>query len=197
MSMLSPDGRIFLRKFVRYPKQVGSAVPSSRFLAKKMAGAVPWNEVRAAAELGAGTGAITRVLAERVRPGTDVYLFEKDADMRRRLADRYPGFTCAANAACLLDVVGGGGSEGEGEGRLDCVLSGLPFFNFTQELRDRILGQVEQALKPGGLFVAFQYSLQMRGQLSRRFEIERIGFTPLNVPPAFVYVCRKRGGSPC
>lgn len=189
--MLSPDGRIFLRKFVRYPKQVGSAVPSSRYLAKKMAGAVPWNEVRAAAEL----GAITRVLAERIRPGTDVYLFEKDADMRRRLAERYPGFTCAANAACLLDVVGGGVSGGEG--RLDCVLSGLPFFNFPQELRDRILGQVEQALKPGGLFVAFQYSLQMRGQLSRRFEIERIGFTPLNVPPAFVYVCRKRGGSSC
>jgi phospholipid N-methyltransferase len=32
----------------------------------------------------------------------------------------------------------------------------------------------------------------MRRQLERQFDIEHIHFVPFNVPPAFVYVCRKR-----
>ena len=76
--------------------------------------------------------------------------------------------------------------------RLDCILSGLPFFNFPQEVRDQLVDQVYRALRPGGVFIAFQYSRQMKRQLGELFEIEQIAFVPLNLPPAFVYVCRKR-----
>lgn len=38
---------------------------------------------------------------------------------------------------------------------VDCILSGLPFANFPQTLRDDILEGVVDTLKPGGVFVGF------------------------------------------
>ncbi|MDF2714724.1 MAG: phospholipid N-methyltransferase [Paenibacillus sp.] len=178
---------LFLYKFSLAPKQIGSVTPSSAFLAKKMIASVPWVRVKAIAELGAGTGAITKYIDAAKRRNTKVLLFEKDPFMYDELARRYPDYSCHADA-CQLDLY----LQQEGIGRLDCILSGLPFFNFPQQLRDLLMNQIAAALKPGGLFIAFQYSQQMRKQLDRRFDIEHIHFVPLNIPPAFVYVCRKR-----
>ncbi|WP_179952657.1 class I SAM-dependent methyltransferase [Cohnella abietis] len=191
MRIISRETRIFLRKFLVQPKQIGSVVPSSKFLASKMVGSIPWDNVEAVAELGAGTGAITRYIAERVRPSTKVYLFEKDARMRRKLKEDYPDFICSANATNLFPVLKSNGDTIGGK-QLDCIISGLPFYNFPQVVRDQLMEQIEISLKPGGLFVAFQYSLQMRKQMAKLFNIERIYFVPLNFPPAFVYVCRQR-----
>lgn len=187
MGLFNEESRAFARKFMENPGQVGSLVPSSARLARAMAGEIDWGKARAVAELGSGTGAITREIARRREPGTSIYLFEKDAEMRRRLRERYPDFRCFSDAAGMADTL-----RRDGSGGLDAIVSGLPFFNFPQPLRDRLLAQIVDSLKPGGLFVAFQYSLQMRGQLARRLEIRRIRFVPLNLPPAFVYVCRKR-----
>nr|WP_233146868.1 methyltransferase domain-containing protein [Paenibacillus selenitireducens] len=182
------DKWLFLQKFMGNPKEVGSITPSSKFLAKRMLKAVNWNDVRAIGELGAGTGAITQYLAERVGPRTNVSLFEKDGLMRSRLQTNYPTFQCYPDATKLVDAV-----QMQGISYFDCILSGLPFFNFSPELREELMNQIFQALKPGGQFIAFQYSLQMKRELTRYSEIESIQIVPLNLPPAFVYVCRKSG----
>ncbi|MNW58453.1 hypothetical protein D3C74_363200 [compost metagenome] len=101
------DNLLFLRSFIHHPKRVGSIIPSSRFLADSMVKQIPWPEFKAVAELGSGTGAITRAISTKVNKTT--------------------------------------------------------------------------------------YSLHMKRQLSEYFSIEKIDFVPFNIPPAFVYVCRKRG----
>ncbi|MEC0269498.1 class I SAM-dependent methyltransferase [Paenibacillus anseongense] len=181
---------LFLYKFMRAPRQIGSVAPSSVFLAKKMLEPVQWSQVRSVAELGVGTGAITRHLAQVLHKEANVLLFEKDQQMRSQLSERFRHFACYADACNMQHALRKEGIDG-----LDCILSGLPFFNFSPALREQLMCQIETTLKPGGLFIAFQYSQQMRKQLSQRFEIERVHFIPLNVPPAFVYVCRKRGVS--
>lgn len=178
---------LFLYKFSQAPKQVGSITPSSAFLAKKMLEAIDWREVRHVAELGAGTGAITKYIGEYNANRADVILFEKDTLLRDRLTNDYPGYACYADACNLRETL-----RAEGVDQLDCILSGLPFFNFPQGLRNRLMDEIVASLKPGGLFIAFQYSQQMKKQLSRLFEIEHVHYVPLNIPPAFVYVCRKR-----
>lgn len=187
MRILNRETGLFLRKFAEEPRRVGSMVPSSRFLATAMVGSVDWTRVKTVAELGAGTGAVTRYLARAALPGTGVYLFEKDETMREKLAREYPSYRSFPDAADMLESF-----EGCGAGQMDCVLSGLPFFNFPMNLRERLLSQIEQSLKPGGYFIAFQYSLQMKKRFAETFELERIKFVPLNFPPAAVYVCRKR-----
>ncbi len=176
----------FARSFIQQPKQVGSVWPSSRFLASKMIYSIPWHEVNAVAELGSGTGAITKFIKDNVTDGTHVFLFEMDNIMRSQLKTAFPRFHCLPNASRLVEDI-----QREGINQLDCVISGLPFFNFSPELRESLLQQIYYSLKPGGVFVAFQYSLQMKRHLSLKLEIERIEFVPLNFPPAFVYTCRK------
>lgn len=182
------ENLLFLRSFIQDPKRIGSITPSSRFLAHSMVNQAPWHEINAIAELGSGTGAITRVINSKVTTTTKVLLFETDETMRNNLKTQYPRFSCYPNAARLEETM-----RASHIPQLDCVFSGLPFFNFEAELRNTLVEQIYQSLKPEGLFIAFQYSLQMKKQLSEYFIIDIIKFVPFNFPPAFVYVCRKRG----
>ncbi|MET3941477.1 phospholipid N-methyltransferase [Paenibacillus sp. PvP094] len=185
--MNSDETILFLKSFVKNPKHVGSIIPSSRFLASKMVSHAPWPEFQAIAELGAGTGAITRYIEKQVQDSTKVFVFESNQIMRTNLQKAFPTFSFYPNAAQLVASM-----KQEGVQQLDCIFSGLPFFNFEPELRNTLVDQIDQALKPGGLFIAFQYSLQMKKTLSKHFVIENIDIVPLNIPPAFVYVCRKK-----
>lgn len=178
---------LFLYKFSRAPKQIGSITPSSMFLAQKMLDQVNWSEVDHLAELGAGTGAITKYIEAVNLKNANVLLFEQDALLRDQLQKRFPAYACYADACKLREAL-----ENEQIEHLDCILSGLPFFNFPQQLRDQLMDQIITSLKPGGLFIAFQYSQQMKKQLSGLFDIEHVHYVPWNIPPAFVYVCRKR-----
>ncbi|MEK3657975.1 methyltransferase domain-containing protein [Paenibacillus sp. FSL F4-0236] len=179
---------LFLRSFIQHPKRVGSVIPSSRFLADSMVKQAKWPEVKAVAELGSGTGAITRAISTKVNKTTKVLLFEMDETMRNKIKTEYPDFSCYPDASQLVETM-----KDLHVHQLDCIFSGLPFFNFELELRETLVEQIYQALKPGGLFVAFQYSLQMKKQLSEYFSIEKIELVPFNLPPAIVYVCRKKG----
>lgn len=179
---------MFLTKFLESPKSVGSITPSSRFLTQQMLKPIDWRTATAVAELGAGTGVFTRGIARAKREECQMMLFEQDFEMRRRLAAEFPMAICRPDARELSKDL-----HLSGIASLDAVVSGLPFANFEQELRDQILDEVVLALKPGGVFVTFQYSLQMRRQLRKKFAKVELSFVPLNFPPAFVYVCRKQG----
>jgi phospholipid N-methyltransferase len=190
--MISPkvliqEKYLFLKKFLSSPGQMGSVTPSSKFLAKKMMESVPWEEVRSIAELGSGTGAITKFIHEAGKEDTQVLLFEKDPYLQRELAHQFPHFCCYSDASQLCNSMSQKGIE-----HLDCVISGLPFFNFPQAVREQLLEQITLSLKPNGLYIAFQYSLQKNKQLNNHFVVDTIQFVPLNFPPAFIYVCRKR-----
>lgn len=152
-----------------------------------MVEAVSWNEVTAIAEIGSGTGAITRFIQPQIDSSNKVFLFEIDDKMRSNLQESYPQFICHSNACNMNSIMNKYGID-----QLDCIISGLPFFNFERELRENLMLQITTALKPDGYLIAFQYSLQMKKHLLDHFVIEKIDLVPLNIPPAFVYVCRKR-----
>ncbi|WP_027414753.1 class I SAM-dependent methyltransferase [Aneurinibacillus terranovensis] len=177
---------LFLSKFLQSPKTVGSITPSSRFLARAMVNPIDWPATESIAELGAGTGIFTRYLHELKHPGCKVMVFERDDNMRNRLESLYPDLYYHDNAVEIYSAM-----KKHHINQFDYVISGLPFMNFSQELRDAIMEGVEKSLKPGGMFIAFQYSLQMKKQLEQRFNRLDINFVPINIPPAFVYCCQK------
>ncbi|MCU6707994.1 methyltransferase domain-containing protein [Paenibacillus sp. J5C_2022] len=177
---------LFLFKFSNDPQYIGSVTPSSRHLAHKMVASVPWDEVESVVELGAGTGSVTRQIERASQEETKIILFEKDSGLRDYMAQQYP-HPCYRDALHLQDAL-----RNEQLTNVDCIISCLPFFNFQPAMRSKILKQINQSLRPEGWFIAFQYSLQMRKSFSQYFEIERIRFVLFNVPPAFVYVCRKK-----
>ncbi len=176
----------FLHQFAKNPRRVGSITPSSDFLVRTMIEPVQWDNIRTIVELGAGTGALTRYIEELRHPESNAIAFEVDQKMRQRLAALYPGMHYRSNATDLRAVL-----NEMGLSEVDCILSGLPFANFEQQLRDSILEGVLGSLKTGGLFVTFQYSRQMKNQFQESFSHVDVRFAPLNLPPAFVYYCYK------
>lgn len=177
---------LFLYKFLRSPRTVGSITPSSRYLAEEMFKHVDWENTRSLVELGAGTGIFTHFIQELKHPECKALIFEREPTMRHQLEAAFPHLYYYSNAQDIYQAL-----QEMDLPQVDVIVSGLPFSNFDQELRDRIIGGVLRSLKPGGLFITFQYSLQMKRQLTKHFADVDISFVPLNVPPAFVYCCQK------
>ncbi|TGE34548.1 methyltransferase [Desulfosporosinus sp. Sb-LF] len=176
----------FLFKFMESPFQVGSVTPSSKFLAAKMLEPLDWSSIRSIAELGAGTGAFTKYIHSVKHPDCKAAVFEKDNEMRCKLKTCYPEMMYFEDALTLSEQL-----QSAEMGSLDAVVSGLPFALFETSVRKRIIDVVIDSLKPNGIFVAFQYSQQMKTLLKNNFSKVEISFVPLNLPPAFVYVCHK------
>ncbi|MET3292045.1 UNVERIFIED_CONTAM: phospholipid N-methyltransferase [Brevibacillus sp. OAP136] len=180
------DFILFLRRFVSQPNQVGSVIPSSRFLSKRMMEAVQWDEARAIVELGPGTGVFTKDILQKKRPDATFFVIERDAEFQEILRSRFPGLIVEDEAQKLRDYL-----QEQGLAKVDAIVSSLPFAVFPEQLRNEILQAIIDSLDDDGVFVTYQYSLQMKGMLSSLFEQVEVGFTPFNIPPAFVYTCRK------
>ena len=188
LSLNMKEKILFMNKFLQTPREIGSVTPSSKYLAQRMIDCIHWDDTYSIAELGAGTGAITKYIRNDNDDIRKVFLFEKNHTLREQLTLNYPNFLSFPDACQLEQTI-----KNEGVKKLDCILCGLPFFNFPKDVRNILIDQIDQSLKIGGYFIAFQYSLQMKKRLMEYFDIEKIEFVPLNFPPAFVYVCRKRG----
>ncbi|WP_400164747.1 class I SAM-dependent methyltransferase [Brevibacillus sp. TJ4] len=181
------DFLAFFRRFIAEPGQVGSVIPSSRFLCKKIMSHIQWNETDVIFELGPGTGPFTQEIYDQLRPGTGYVLVERDPQFRALLQSRFPNLPIREEATRLGEYV-----EELGFEKVDVIVSGLPFANFPQDLRTKILDEIQSVLAPGGLFITFQYSLQLHAELKARFAPVQIDFTLLNIPPAFIYICRNK-----
>src|SRR3954468_20477651 len=85
------DFFLFLGKFLKHGTAIASLAPSSPWLSRTTVRNIPWDRARVVVELGAGTGPITRVLAERAHHDCRVAVRERDADFARILRERFAG----------------------------------------------------------------------------------------------------------
>src|SRR5262249_57358039 len=98
------DFTLFLGKFLHHGTRIASLAPSSPWLSRTTVRNIPWERARVLVELGAGTGPITRVLAERAHPECKVVVLERDPGFARLLRERFsePG-NLAVVAGDVLD----------------------------------------------------------------------------------------------
>jgi phospholipid N-methyltransferase len=145
-----------------------------------------WNQTKSVVELGAGTGVVTEQIVRRVNPSCQIFIFEIDSKLRQYLKNQFPGYIHCSDARYLKREL-----VVKGMKKVDCVISSLPFANFSKDDRLKILDEIQQVLSSNGVFVAYQYSLQMLPILKEYFEQVEVHFVLINLPPAFVYVCSK------
>ncbi|MDA8236080.1 MAG: methyltransferase domain-containing protein [Clostridia bacterium] len=176
----------FLKRFLHSPSSVGSITPSSSFLAKKMVKEEEVEPCLNIIELGAGTGVFTKHLMQMKTSETKLYVFEKDPLMAANLQRKYSDIKIFPDATQIGKLL----NKGE-LSQTDLVISGLPFAVMPDSVRQKILRGVFQVLRPGGKFVAFQYSFQLLKELERIYGCVDLEFVLLNIPPAVVYRCTK------
>ncbi|MBI1837924.1 MAG: phospholipid methyltransferase [Flavobacteriia bacterium] len=183
------EKKTFLKQFWKEKKMVGSIRPSSRFLTEKMLENVDFQNSKVIIELGPGTGVFTKKIIESMSADTVLLVFELNDNFHALLHNEIkdPRVILIHDSAEKIDQY----LMMNNLHAADVIISSLPFANFPEDLRDRIIQKSFSSLAPKGLFVQFQYSTQSKKILKNIFKDVSISFTPLNFPPAFVYTCKK------
>jgi phospholipid N-methyltransferase len=184
------DLSLFFGKFLKHGTKIASLAPSSRWLSRATVANVDWATADVVVELGAGTGPITRVIAERARPETKVVVLERDPDFAAILRERFA-------ALPHFDVVEGDVRDlsamlaDRGIGRVDHVISGLPVPSFPKDFRRDYFDVIRRVLAPGGGYNQItELALVYQGLYRQFFDEVKFVFEPRNLPPAGAYHCR-------
>jgi phospholipid N-methyltransferase len=139
-----------------------------------------------AVEFGAGTGVYTEGILRRLQPEARLISYEVDGALAASVARRLPDRRLEVVNASAEKV--GVHLEALGRGA-DVVVSSLPFSTLPEPVRHDLLDAARDALAPGGHFLVLQYSKTVLPELECRFPKIRHRFSPLNVPPAFLFAC--------
>lgn len=162
---------------------MGSIVPSSRILARAIANAAACREGEVVVELGAGTGAISRGLLERLPPESLV-MVELDPSLVSFLRERFPGVrVLQGDAGRLAPLLAAEGIE-----RVGTVVSGLPLVYMPFEFQRAVLDQSFEVLPEDGFVLQYSYSPVAPIPVARLgLEAELVRYVLRNIPPATVW----------
>jgi len=173
-------------------RQTGAIVPSQRFLITRMIAPIPETYEGRVIELGAGNGALTLRLAARC-PAARILACEINPVLARKTRDNLDRAGINGRVEVISDAAEHLLSEIRRRGveKADYVVSGIPLGNLPGERALALIDAISRALRPGGMYIQFQYSLMDRKRVRSRFRILRTVPVLLNIPPAVVYYAQR------
>jgi phospholipid N-methyltransferase len=186
-SSLGRKALLFARNFFRHPRMLGSLVPSSPFLIKRVLRRIDWSTARVIVEYGAGVGTFTAEILRRMRPDATLVAFETNDEFVQYLREtlRDPRLHIVHGSADQVgDVL-----KGLGRGPADYVISGIPFSTIPEDARDAILRSTREALRPRGALIVYQFTRRILPSLERVFGPVSRDFEPRNILPAQLFYC--------
>jgi phosphatidylethanolamine/phosphatidyl-N-methylethanolamine N-methyltransferase len=175
----------FLRAFFRRPKEVGSVIPSSRFLKERIVDNADLANANVVVELGPGTGGTTRALLHQMRSDAKLLAIEINPHFCKLLASTFDDprlLVHCGSATEIADALREHGLE-----PADVILSGIPFSTMDERIGLDILRSVRDSLSPGGRFVAYQFRDRVETLGRDVFGDARVQTELRNVPPMRVY----------
>ena len=188
------DRLTFLKGFLQRPREVGSVVPSSRFLEQRLRRVIDAGHARTLVELGPGTGGTTRAVLKALPADAQLLAIDTNPAFVRELAAiRDPRLHVAEGSATDLAAL----IRQHGLPAPDIVFSGIPFSTLPEAVADGILEAVWAALAPGGRFTAYQFRDAVCRQGSRVMGEPLVECEWVNLPPMHFYSWDKpeRAGS--
>jgi phospholipid N-methyltransferase len=179
--------RSFLREFFKANRMVGSVLPSSRFLSKKMLLPIAFEKAKVIIELGPGTGVFTKELLRQMPAQCQLIVIELNDAFYQALQEKLqaPNLHLIHGSAAEISAV----LQRLQLPKADFILSSLPLSNFPVALRSAILEEIKRSMHPEGKLIQFQYSRGLKKLYGAHFEKVSIDYTVLNFPPAFIYTC--------
>ena len=179
------DRLAFLMGFVRDPAGVGSVVPSSARLERRLVRNARIAEARTVVELGPGTGGTTRAFLKAMGPQARLMAIELDPVFHARIAAtvRDPRlFAECGSAERIADLLAARRLPAP-----DAIVSGIPFSTMPQDVGERIAAAVADVLAPGGRFVAYQVRPRVAEFTTPHLGAPKFEWEPWNVPPMRVF----------
>ena len=179
----------FLKESIKNLKTLGTITPSSRFLASRMLREIDFSKVKYLVELGSGNGAITKFILNKLPENAKLICFEINENFYEQLLKiKNPNLIVLKASAENLDEE----LNKLNINSVDHIISSLPLTIIPESITDEILKNSIKVIETNGTFIQFQYSLTYYKKLKKVFNKSiALDFEPLNIPPAFVYRCKK------
>ena len=175
----------FFRGFLKDPRQVGSVIPSSRFMERRIIEFSELDDARVVVELGPGTGGTTRALLRAMRSDARLLAIDLDSAFTRIVAaiDDPRLIAHTGSATDLAEIL-----QQHGLAAADVVVSGIPFSTMPDSAGTAVLEAARDSLSANGVFVAYQF----RAEVARLAEgvfgpPRRSAPVPLNIPPMRIW----------
>ncbi len=184
------DSAVFLKHAVSKPLQVGYLFPSSSFLIRRIARSAQLDRAARVIELGPGTGGTTKGLLSAMPQEAELITVEinkKFVEHIKKTIDDERLIISDRGAEHLKTIMREAGWQAA-----DVVISGIPFSTLPKGLDQKIIDSIHAALKPGGLFVAYQLRDRVSQLATPVFGKPRIQMEYKNMPPMRIFIWHKR-----
>ena len=145
----------FFKGFLRNPREVGSVIPSSRFLTRRVLEYGQIASARVVVELGPGTGVLTGAILDGLPADAKLVAIEINPDFVEVLRAMYPDPRLTVFEGCSTDLERA--LAAAGERAADVVVSGIPFSTLERGVGRRILEAARRVLSEEGRLVAYQF----------------------------------------
>ncbi len=176
---------VFFRGFLEHPRMVGSIIPSSRFTIRKMLAPVDWGKCEVFVEYGPGIGTFCRPVLDKMRGDAVLIAIDTNPLYVQHLSQniRDTRFRAVLGSAEQVETI----LSELGVEKADYVLSGLPFSTLPTGVGPAIAEATHKVLKPGGAFLAYQFSSVVKDLSEPHFDRIDSGFEWLNILPCALY----------
>ena len=198
--MLTPPERskgdapiLFFKTFLARPKEVGSVIPSSRFMERRIVRCAEISKARVVVELGPGTGGTTQALLRALPVDSTLLAIEINPRLARRVRERIQDRRLIVHCGSATELANA--LEEHDLPAPDVVVSGIPFSTMPPLVGREVLRAVRRALAVGGRFVAYQLRDRVAELGTEVFGPPRVEREVRNVPPMRVYRFEKARAS--
>ncbi|MGE5724692.1 MAG: class I SAM-dependent methyltransferase [Acidobacteriota bacterium] len=184
---LSRQVFLFARNFFRYPKLLGSLVPSSPFLVKHILSFIDWPRARIVVEYGPGVGTVTREILKRIGPDAILVAIELNPEFVEFLQNEIHDprlrvvYGSAADVRSILQRLN--------LPHADYIISGIPYTLLPDRTRRAVTCESHYVLNPQGAFLVYQFTRTVLPYVDSIFGNVQQDFKLLNILPARIYYC--------
>ena len=186
----------FLKQFLSNPIKTGAVAPSSKGLAELITDSAQLSKRKCVVELGSGSGSFTGEIIRKIPSKSLFFSIEINSDFVNENKKKNPNaIIYQASAKDIKKYL-----SKHGKDSCDCIISGLPFAGFDEVTQKELLDAAYDSLEDEGVFLTFAYSVGLLFPPGRRFKkmlkqkfksVKKTKVVWKNLPPAFVYVCKK------
>ena len=180
----------FFQEFLKHPLQIGSIIPSSRFLERRILEVATIASAKTIVELGSGTGGTTRAILRAMPQHAKLLSIEINPQFHTLVSSIEDGRLTAhlGNACGLKEIISMYGLDAP-----EVVISGIPFSTMNRSEGSLVIEAISSMLAPNGRFVAYQVSKRVASLCRPFLGSEQIMLELLNIPPMRVYKWEKNG----
>jgi phosphatidylethanolamine/phosphatidyl-N-methylethanolamine N-methyltransferase len=180
---------LFFRRWLANPLQMGSIVPSSPALCRRLVAQTHYAADEAVLELGAGTGVVSKSVITAGLPAERLFVVEIVRDMADHLREALPGANVIEGDARRLPAL----IPTAWQGKIGTVIVGIPLVLLPFAEQRRFIDAIE-AVAPGRGFILYSYCITSPLPYEKHGLVaKREAWTPLNFPPASVWRYTPKG----